>query len=132
MKTNLDQFYKTDRTLEKEGIWIMISDDVGFLVRRFGGANADRMKQAMAKHYTPYASQVNKGTIDPQKETEIMATAFVESCLVDWKGVEIDGEIAPFEQDVAIKFLISLPELTNELIEQAQKVENFKEELGNS
>jgi len=132
MKTNLDKFYKTDSSLEKDGIWIMISDEIGFLVRRFGGANSDKIKLAMAQYHKPYARLIEKGTLDSDKEAKLMTRAFVEACLVDWKGIEIDGEITPFSVDVAVEFFINLPELANEVITQSQQVDNFKEDLGNS
>ena len=36
MKTNLDTLFKTDKVSEKEGVWFRVSDDVRFLVARFG------------------------------------------------------------------------------------------------
>ena len=132
MKTNLDQFYKTNSSLEKNGIWIMISDETGFLVRRFGGGNSDKIKMAMAKYHKPYARQIEKGLLSSEKEQELMTRAFVESCVIDWKGVEIDGEMTDFSVDKAVEFFTALPDLTNEVLTQSQEVDNFKEDLGNS
>jgi len=131
MQTNLDKFYKTNQSLEKSGIWIMITDDIGFLVRRFGGANSDKIKVALAKYHKPYARQIEKGTLGADKETELMTKAFVESCMIDWKGVEIDGKETEYSVDVAVDFFTNLPELANEILVQAQTVDNFKEEVGN-
>ena len=132
MKTNLDKFFKTDSDLERDGVWFEISDDIGFLIRRFGGKNSDRVKLALAKYHKPYTRQIEKGTLDPQKETELMTKAFVESCMIDWKGVEIDGESVPFSQETAFKFFLELPELLSELFNHANDVNSYKEELGNS
>lgn len=132
MKTNLDSLYKTNSSMEKEGIWVMISTDVGFLLRRFGGANNDKLKLALAKYHKPYARQIEKGTLDSKLEEKLMTTAFVESCIADWKGVEIDGKETEFSKEVAIEFFLSLPDLTNELLSQSQNVDNYREELGKS
>lgn len=118
--------------MESSGIWFRISEELQFRVRRFGGKNSDKVRQAIAKYNKPYTLQIQKGTLDPDLETELMTKAFVESCLTDWKGVEIDGEPQEFSTEKAIELLIELPELTNELIAHAQKIDNYKVELGNS
>jgi hypothetical protein len=132
MKTNLDSLFKTDNALEKEGVWFMVSEEAGFLVRRFGGANASKVKQAIAKYYKPYSRQVENGTIAAEKEKEILVTSFVEASMVDWKGIEIDGEIVPYSREVAIKFFCALPELFEAIYSYATAVESYKEDLGNS
>jgi regulator of PEP synthase PpsR (kinase-PPPase family) len=132
MKTNLDSMFKTSISLEENGTWFMISDKTGFLLKRIGGANASKMKSSFAKYYKPYAKQFENGTIDPLKEKEIMAKVFVESCLVDWKGIEIDGKETPFSKEVAVDFFKSLPDLMDTLSAQATDLNNYKEDLGNS
>jgi hypothetical protein len=131
MKSNLHQFYKTDTSLETSGKWFELSEDVGFLVRRFGGANADKMKQALAKYHKPHAYQIQKGTLEPEKEKEILTRAFVESCITDWKGIEIDGEVKEFNKVDCVNLLLELPDLTDTLLDWSQNIDNFKEELGN-
>lgn len=137
MKTNLDRIFKTDADVEKTGVWFMVSDETGFLVLPFRPTNS-RMKAAMATHFKPFARQIDLGTLDSEKEREIMVKIFVNACLVDWKGVEIEGKITPFSKEVAIGFLMRLPELYSTLIDYASDFKNFKEEfeeqqeLGNS
>jgi len=132
MKTNLDKFYKTDKKIETEGIWFLISENVGFLIKRFGGYNAPDVKAALAKHYKPYAKQVDNGTISPEKEREILAKSFVDSVVLDWKGVEIDEKIVPFSKEVAIPFFLGLPDLMDALTTYASNADNYREDLGNS
>jgi len=132
MKTNLDKYFKTNANFEKDGIWFEISEEVGFLIRRFGGKNAEKVKLAIAKYHKPYARQIEKGTLDPGKENKIMVRAFVESCLVNWKGIEIDGEATEFSIEKAVEFFVGLPDLASELVAYASDIDNYKEELGNS
>jgi hypothetical protein len=128
MKSNLDKFFKTDKEVEKTGVWFNITDEAGFLVRPFKPSNP-QIKQAMTAHYKPYAHQVAHGTLDPEKEREILTKVFVNACLVDWKGIEIDGEPAKFSKELALKYLLELPELFNTLMDQAQDFKNYKEEF---
>lgn len=127
MKSNLDKFFKTDKSLEKSGVWLTISDEVGFLVKPFRPENP-AMKQAMATHYKPVARQMELGTLDPEKEREIMAKLFVTASLVDWRGVEIDGEVVPFSREVAVPFLVGLPDLFKTLMDYAQDFRNYQPE----
>jgi uncharacterized coiled-coil DUF342 family protein len=132
MKTNLDKLFKTDTKMESEGIWMMISETTGFLVRRFGGSNEHRVKAAMARHYKPYARLIQNDTLPKEKEDELLTRIFVESCLMDWKGVEIDGKDTSFEKETAVGFLLALPELRSSLQSYATDSQNYKEDLGNS
>jgi hypothetical protein len=132
MRTNLDTLFKNSADLENSGIWFSLTEKTRFLVKRFGGNNATAIKAAIAKHYKPYARLIELGSLSPDKEREIQNKVFVNSCMVDWEGVEIDGKITPFSKEVAVEFLNNLPELANTLIEMASDTKNFREELGNS
>lgn len=130
MKSNLDSSFKQDANLEKNGVWFELNNGIKFLVRRFGGSNAE-VKKAMVKYYKPVAKLIEKGLLDSEREKEILARAFIHACIIDWEGVEIEGEIAPFSVDVAEKLFSSLPELLDTLMEYSQESENYREELGN-
>ena len=138
MKSNLDKFFKSDVSLEKSGIWMDISEETGFLVRRMGGAN-DRFSEVYAAKTKPYAQQISRKTLDPKKEEKIYIETFVEACLVDWKGIEIDGQQVPFSKEAALKLLSNsaYKDLFQALVQHASEGANYREEqiredLGNS
>jgi hypothetical protein len=138
MKTNLDKLFKTNPKSEKTGVWFDISDETGFLILPFRLTNPN-VKSIMATYFKPYARQIELGTLDPEKEREISIKIFVHSCLKDWRGIEIDGKETPFSKEIAVKFLMELPELFTTLSEYASDFKNFKDEdegdvteLGNS
>jgi hypothetical protein len=136
MKTNLDRKYKMDTSLEQNGVWVVVAEDVEFLIKRFGGFNSQKVRAAMAEYLKPYAKKIENGTLSPEKEHEVGVRVFVESCVADWKGVkeEKDGSLVeiPFSNDNAIKLFCDLPELFSTLVTEAQNSENYKEVLGNS
>ena len=132
MKTNLDSIFKTDEEMEKTGIWFMVKDDVGFLVKRFGGKNSTQVKAALAKHSKQYARQIEAGTMEVEKEKEIMTKVFVESSLIGWQGIIIDGSPAEFSKEKAVQLLLELPELADKLISHATTSSNYREDVGNS
>ncbi len=131
MKTNLDTMFKTSSKAEQEGIDFIISDGVSFRVKRWHGPHSMEVRKLLAHKYKPYARQIQDGTISEAKATEIITTAFVETCVIGWDGVEIDGEKKPFSKEECIKLLIALPELCNSLLTYAQDTKNYREDLGN-
>ena len=86
----------------------------------------------MAKYYKPYAALVQNGGMPEEKSTEISLRVFVESCMLDWKGVQIDGVEVPFSHEAAIKLLKEMPDLADTLMAHASNAANYKEDLGNS
>jgi hypothetical protein len=133
MKTNLDSLFKTNSNLEKDGVWFDVSIGVSFLLRRFGGANGNKVAQSMAKYHKPYAKLIEAKKLSDEETTEIMAKVFVDSCLVDWKGVtDEDGKEIVCNMENAVNLFKNLPELFNTLFQYCQGVESFREDLGNS
>jgi hypothetical protein len=131
MKTNLDQFFKMDDQASKEGVWLAISDETQFLVKPFKRTNP-QIKKALEVHYKPYARQIEMKTLPADKSLEIEIKVFVHSCLVTWKGVEIEGEIKEYDAELAIELFKSLPELFDTLTQYAEDTSNYKEVVGNS
>lgn len=130
MKTNLDMF-KNDSVCEEQGIEFEVRPGVSFILRRFGGKNANKVKQSLAKHYKPYARLLESGKMEENEEKKIMIKVFVESCLVSWKGIEADGKELECNLENAVKLFMELPELFDLLYKHANDTENYREDLGN-
>jgi hypothetical protein len=131
MKTNLDSLFKTDTKCEADGVWFNISNEIGFLVRRFGGANSPKVKVAMSRLYKPYARMIENDTMPESEQKKIMIKIFVDSSVIDWKGIEIDGKEAAFSSEAAIKLFENLPEVFDALMKYSSDYANFKEDVGN-
>lgn len=134
MKSNLHKLFGTSRELEKEGKKVPVGDGVFIFIRRFGGANAQRLKDAMAKHYKPFAKQMQSGQGLPEEvERELSAKIFVETCVANWEGVkDEDGNDIEFSLQTATDMFKELPDLVESLMAQANDFATFKEDLGNS
>lgn len=131
MKTNLDSVFKVNSTLEKDGVWFLVNEETGFLVRRFSPMNP-QYRSAITTLLKPFARQIQLGQMDPKKELEIGVKVFVRICMVDWKGIVIDGENVPYSEETAIKFFLALPELFKRIEEYASDFSSYREDLGNS
>ena len=132
MKTNMDSIYKNDKALESGGIWFRVSPTTRFLVKRFGGANSEPVKRALAMYHKPYARQLSQDLLSPEEVALITAKTFVHSCLIGWEGVVIDDKETQFDKETAIKLLVNMPEMLEDLFSYAQDGANYREELGNS
>lgn len=130
MKTNLDSIFKTSKESERNGQWFDLNEKTGFLIRRFNATNP-RAKGAMAKYYKPYAKQIENETLSVEKNLEINIHLFLDVCLVDWKGVEIDGKEVPYDRETGLKLFQSLPDLFDTLWKHSNDFKNFREDLGN-
>ena len=130
MKSNLDKLFKTNEKMEQEGILFEVAEGVRFRIKRFDGTNPV-VKSLMAKYYKPHAKTIENGGLSDEKQNEILIRVFVEACMIDWEGVEIDGEEKDFEPETAIKLLQGLPVMASNLIAQASDFKNFREDLGN-
>lgn len=131
MKSNLEKLFKTDKTLESEGVDFAVDDKTSFRVRHFTPSNP-RVKSAMAAYYKPYARQIDLGTLDQNKSDEIQVKIFIDTCLVSWEGVELDGQPLEFSKENAITLFKSLPALFDVLWKYANDFQNYREDLGNS
>lgn len=132
MKTNLDTLFKTDSKAEKEGIWFEISDTAAFKVRRFGGQNSPRVKAALALKYKPFTRQIEAGTMPQERELKIFAEVFIDSSVVDWRGIEIDGKEVEFSKEKCLELFTSMPDLFDAIHKYASDLSTYKEQLGNS
>lgn len=130
MKTNLDVIFKTNKVAEREGQWFELNEKTAFLIRRFNATNP-HSKGAMAKYYKPYARQIENDTLSVEKNQEININLFLDVCLVDWKGVEIDGKATPYDRETGLKLFQGLPDLFDALWKHANDFKNFREDLGN-
>lgn len=132
MKTNLDSLFKTNSEDEKNGKWFELKneDQTAFMVRRFTGTNP-RAKAAMAKYYKPYARQIENDTISQEKIAEINISLFLDVCLVDWKGVLVEGVEVKYSRDEAFKLFSGLPDLFDTLWKYANDFKTYREDVGN-
>jgi len=132
MKTNLSKDFLTDKDAETQGNWFKISPGVRFLIKRLGGANAQKLREADAKHRQPYIKKIQAGVLTDEEIELITLKAFIECAIVNWEGVkDEDGNDIPFTFDNAVKVLQPIPDLVNTLLSYASNYQNFLEDVGN-
>lgn len=126
--------YKTDETLEREGVWVDMGD--GFHVRIARDGNP-KHSAAVSRLTKPFKQQIRRGTLGQEKLAEIAAQAMAEAIVLDWQGLYDDGKEIPYSQEKAYEILYNYPDLRRDIADLSSEMETFRamdeeEAAGNS
>ena len=120
--------FRTDRTLEKEGI-ILDYGDFKIKVARAGGANAAFQKALISK-IRPFKRQIDAGAIPDGVAERLFLEVYAESVVLGWEGVTDEyGKPFPYSKENAVKLFSDLPDLFRDVQSQAASISNFRAEV---
>lgn len=134
--------FKTDEALETDGIWIEYGtteagQPIRIKIARAGGRNT-AFSKALERTTRPYRKAIQTGMLDNKTADNLYKDVFAETVVLDWINVEgPDGQLLEFKKENVVKLFNDLPDLFNDLREQAANAALFREEvlegaLGNS
>jgi hypothetical protein len=121
--------YKTDQTLEENGVWVDLGEDVHVLVGRLTSKRTREVRRRLMKKYESMRE------MPPSLEDQINIQVMAESVLLDWRGVtDENNKPIPYSRDAAIKLLTELSDFRDEVAGASMRRDIFRaEELeGNS
>lgn len=86
-----------------------------------------KFQRALAKYQLPHRRKIAEGTLDPEKNKEIVARAMAEGVLLGWDNV-IDAKKQQVQYTPALAFqaLMRDPEFRDFVSEYAMAMTNFK------
>ena len=118
--------FKTNQTLETEGVWIDIGEGAKIKVARIGNT-------AYAKHlerlYKPYRKMQRTGTVPDDIQRKIFVDAIANTILLDWDGFTNDNDQpVPYSVDAAIQYLTDMKDFRELVVEMAAEAETFRDE----
>ena len=131
--SNLFKQFQTDPEKEKDGIEVQYApNDDGtvptFRIARRANFNV-KYRKALENATRPVRRLIELGSLDPAKDREIMMNVFITAILLGWKDVQDkDGKVIPYNQANALLLFKTLPDLYEDLNEQAGKASLFREE----
>ncbi|MCW2763977.1 MAG: hypothetical protein JWR85_4178 [Marmoricola sp.] len=110
-----------------------------FYVSRLGKSNKAYAKE-MEKRTRPYRRQIELKTIDPEVAESIFMDVFIATIMRGWDNVELpildaegkptkETEKVPFTEGNAKRLFTELPDLYDDLQEQARDAGNFRDEV---
>jgi hypothetical protein len=109
--------FKTDPTLEQEGVWVPLGD--GRL--RIARLNNPRMTAAYAAKIRPYRG----GRVPDEESDRIMVDCLAEHVLLAWEGITHNGEPFPYSRANA-KEALAIKDFCDFVIESAKQMELFQ------
>lgn len=127
--------FQTNAVAEQKGIRI----DYGafyFTVARAGGSN-DKFKAKVRELMRPYERAIELGEMDDKVASKLAAEAFAETVVLGWGSVvdgkdvegvltKPNGDKVEFSVDAVKDLFAELPELFTDLMQQANKPQNFR------
>ncbi len=136
---SLSKNYATNRTAEVEGVDVPMgtNDDgsvISFKLSRMSKSNK-RYTKALEAATKPYRRQIELGVLDETLSEKLFKGVFVDTILLGWQNVQFSDivggyntEKAPFTKENALQLFDRLPELYEDLQQQAQKISLFRDE----
>jgi hypothetical protein len=134
--------FKTDAKVEKEGIWLdygpnkdLPANEQGehpvimIRIARAGGANEAYNKriEALSKKHR---RKIQNDAMEISELREMTQHAVADTVVLGWENVtDEDGNAMPFSRDNALKLFKQLPDLFNDIQEQAAKAALFRVHL---
>lgn len=137
---SLSNQFATDSAKEVEGVVIQYGQNAdgsipGFHISRMSRANV-RYTKALEVATRPYRRQIELGTLANDVAERVFTGVFVDSVLKGWENValsDVTGDAkdtghAPFNRANALALFARLPELYEDLQNQAKSAAMFKDE----
>jgi hypothetical protein len=133
MKSILHKSFKTNKNLEIEGITLEYHDQdepdippVRIRIARAGGANVAYDK-ALDKRTRSIRRHLAANAVSMQEIRRITMDVYAETVLLGWENVTDEaGDPIPFSPDNARKLFKDLPDLFDDIQQQAQQAELFR------
>lgn len=123
--------FKTDSNVERTGIVLQYGVNsqgkpIEIRVARAGGSN-DAYVKRMEARAKPFRRQIQNETIERAVLLGLVREVFAETVVLGWEGVEdANGNALPFSRENAIKLFTDLPDLFDDVQEQAQRAALFR------
>lgn len=114
--------YASDEAKKKEGVWVEF-DDARFLIRSTDTSGYRRAVDAAARKRNP--AKLRK---DIETQTQVGIEAVAKGILLDWEGVNDDGNPVECTTENKLAVLTAVPALKDFLATEAGDLSNFATE----
>ncbi len=119
MKLNIDKEFVLSNI--DKGVKMELTDGVYLTVRHLSSKHVEKARLVLEKKFG------KKFLNDPDKQERDLAYLLAYGAIVDWEGLEIDGEKAGrYDPKLMVDILIPRPILLSEIAKFASDKENYK------
>lgn len=121
---NLSDRYEFNKTAYEEGTWVALGDGIKVKLRSPGSAHSKAIRKKLE---APHAALSRAGRELPEDIAEdILIKQFSQSLIVDWKGVQDDGETIPATPENIERLLRKYPFFRDDIGAVITSRETFK------
>ena len=121
---DIRKLYGTNENKEIEGIWQDMGDGIRMRIARIGNPKYQKMFQRISK---PHRKAIRRGTLKEDVAEKLMIECTAETILLDWEGIELDGQSLPYSKENAIKILTDFKDLKEYVNDFANEMEAYME-----
>ena len=125
---NVYELFETDKSIEENGIELDYGD-FQIKVARSGGAN-QKYNKTLEHLSKPHRRSIQTETIDAKTIQKLLSDAHAKAVVIGWVDVkDRDGKKIPFSVENCIKLFDDLPDLFEDVREQAAKTGLFRKAI---
>lgn len=117
--------YETNKDVELTGVWFPYAGGLSIKLARAGGANKEFTKLG-ERFQKKYKRRLDMGAIDNEETLAALIELYAKACVRDWEGAPDD---AACTTDNVIKIFTDLPDLFNQVQQDAMEHEAYKEHI---
>ncbi len=119
--------FKTDQKRCVEGVWVALDEETEIKIARY---NNPQFRELMQKKLAPYKTLVRANRLGEDLAEKIMVEAYVETILLDWKNLLVDGQKVPYSKETAKKILqdSKYSDFRELVVQLSQDMELFRSE----
>lgn len=120
--------YKTNPTLEIEGVWVDMPDPEGRARIKVARFSNPKYQAAIDHKLRPYRRQSRAGNIPSDVLETALIACIAESIILDWENIEDEGKAVPFSVENAKAMLVKYPDFRDFVSANAGDIALFRDE----
>ncbi len=122
MALDLDKQYKTDPSLEENGVWEDLGDGAKLLIAR---VNNPAYVRAYRKVPRGIRRQFEAGNLTTSKDDDIICSVMAETILLDFKSLCVGDKAIKYSPESAKKILLEYPDFRELVWQIANETQRF-------
>jgi len=123
---DIKKAFATDKEKEKNGVWLDVGPNCKTLIARVGNPNYLREFKRLTKVHT---QSIRRGIMEEEVADAILIKVMAKTILLDWEGMEEDGEPIPYSVDAAIRLLTMYKDFRDLISEISNTMDAYKVEV---
>lgn len=116
--------FGTDKNKEEQGVVIPLGEDSWIKVARMGGDNK-KFAQIYAEGTKSY-KVLGIEHMPQEQQKQVLIKCFAEAVVMDWHGIECNGEPLEYSVDNCKKLLSEVPEFFRWISNESSEISNFR------